>query len=59
MGDINSIFLGGTAMSLVITIFLGILVARTITQPIADMRKQAQAMAKGNYCSKGSCLWDG
>ena len=52
MNDINRIFLGGTAMSLVITIFLGILVARTITQPIADMRKQAQAMAKGNYSRK-------
>lgn len=52
MGEINRIFLGGTAMSLVITIFLGILVARTITQPIADMRKQAQAMAKGNFARK-------
>lgn len=52
MGEINRIFLGGTAMSLVITIFLGILVARTITQPIADMRKQAQAMAKGNFSRK-------
>ncbi|MFJ7737946.1 cell wall metabolism sensor histidine kinase WalK [Lysinibacillus sp. NPDC097287] len=52
VSDINSIFLGGTAVSLVITIFLGILVARTITQPIADMRKQAQAMAKGNFARK-------
>lgn len=52
MNDINRIFLAGTAMSLVITVFLGILVARTITQPIADMRKQAQAMAKGNYSRK-------
>ncbi|MFC9540636.1 cell wall metabolism sensor histidine kinase WalK [Lysinibacillus sp. NPDC056959] len=52
VNDINGIFLGGTAVSLVITIFLGILVARTITQPISDMRKQAQAMAKGNYSRK-------
>lgn len=52
MSEINRIFLGGTAMSLVITIFLGILVARTITQPIADMRRQAQAMAKGNFSRK-------
>ena len=52
MNDINQIFLGGTAMSLVITIFLGILVARTITQPIADMRKQAQAMAKGTILER-------
>jgi len=52
VNDINGIFLGGTAVSLVITIFLGILVARTITQPISDMRRQAQAMAKGNYSRK-------
>ncbi|MEQ6355588.1 cell wall metabolism sensor histidine kinase WalK [Lysinibacillus sp. M3] len=52
VNNINGIFLGGTAVSLVITIFLGILVARTITQPISDMRKQAQAMAKGNYSRK-------
>ena len=52
MSEINRIFLGGTAMSLVITIFLGILVARTITQPISDMRRQAQAMAKGNFSRK-------
>ncbi|MFB7159090.1 MULTISPECIES: cell wall metabolism sensor histidine kinase WalK [unclassified Lysinibacillus] len=52
VNEINRIFLGGTAVSLVITIFLGILVARTITQPISDMRKQAQAMAKGNYSRK-------
>ncbi|MGE8035874.1 cell wall metabolism sensor histidine kinase WalK [Lysinibacillus sp. KCTC 33748] len=52
VNDINRIFLGGTAVSMVITIFLGILVARTITQPISDMRKQAQAMAKGNYSRK-------
>jgi len=52
VNEINGIFLGGTAVSLVITIFLGILVARTITQPISDMRRQAQAMAKGNYSRK-------
>ncbi|WP_332650810.1 cell wall metabolism sensor histidine kinase WalK [Lysinibacillus sp. 54212] len=50
--DINSIFAVGTAMSLFITIILGILIARTITRPISDMRRQAQAMAKGNFSRK-------
>ena len=52
MNEINRIFAAGTAMSLVITIILGILVARTITRPISDMRKQAQAMSKGNFSRK-------
>ncbi len=52
MADINRIFAGGTALALLITIILGILVARTITRPISDMRKQAQAMAKGNFSRK-------
>lgn len=50
--DINGIFAVGTAMSLFITIILGILIARTITRPISDMRRQAQAMAKGNFSRK-------
>ncbi|MEO4055345.1 cell wall metabolism sensor histidine kinase WalK [Solibacillus sp. CAU 1738] len=52
MSEINRIFAAGTAMSLIITIILGILVARTITRPISDMRKQAQAMSKGNFSRK-------
>ncbi|MEG0471225.1 MAG: cell wall metabolism sensor histidine kinase WalK [Solibacillus sp.] len=52
MSEINRIFAAGIAMSLVITIILGILVARTITRPISDMRKQAQAMSKGNFSRK-------
>ncbi|MBQ0138052.1 MAG: cell wall metabolism sensor histidine kinase WalK [Kurthia sp.] len=52
LNEINRIFAAGIAMSLVITIILGILVARTITRPISDMRKQAQAMSKGNYSRK-------
>ena len=39
-------------MSLGITIILGILIARTITRPISDMRKQAQAMSRGNFSRK-------
>ncbi|MEK4701763.1 cell wall metabolism sensor histidine kinase WalK [Solibacillus sp. FSL R7-0668] len=52
LSEINRIFAAGIAMSLVITIILGILVARTITRPISDMRKQAQAMSRGNYSRK-------
>ena len=52
MNAINRIFAIGTVIALIITIILGILVARTITRPISDMRKQAQAMAKGNFSRK-------
>ena len=49
MNEINRILAGGTAVALVITVILGILIAQTITRPISDMRRQAQAMAKGNF----------
>ena len=52
MDEINQILAGGTAVSLGITIILGIFIARTITHPISDMRKQAQAMARGNFSRK-------
>ncbi|TQR20042.1 cell wall metabolism sensor histidine kinase WalK [Psychrobacillus vulpis] len=52
MNEINRILAGGTAVALVITIILGILIAQTITRPISDMRRQAQAMAKGNFSRK-------
>lgn len=52
MNEINQILAGGTAVALVITIVLGILIAQTITRPISDMRRQAQAMAKGNFSRK-------
>ena len=52
MNEINRILAGGTAVALAITIILGILIAQTITRPISDMRRQAQAMAKGNFSRK-------
>ncbi|MGE7623375.1 cell wall metabolism sensor histidine kinase WalK [Viridibacillus sp. NPDC096237] len=52
MNEINRILAGGTALALAITIILGIFIAKTITKPISDMRKQAQAMAKGNFSRK-------
>ncbi|MDQ0220966.1 cell wall metabolism sensor histidine kinase WalK [Peribacillus cavernae] len=52
MKQINQIFITGTAIALGITAILGILLARTITRPMSDMRKQALALAKGNYSRK-------
>ncbi|MBD7944897.1 cell wall metabolism sensor histidine kinase WalK [Psychrobacillus sp. FSL K6-2684] len=52
MNEINQILAVGTAVALVITIVLGILIAQTITRPISEMRKQAQAMSKGNFSRK-------
>lgn len=50
--EINQIFATGTAIALGVTAVLGILLAQTITRPMADMRKQALAMAKGNFSRK-------
>ncbi|MCZ2259056.1 cell wall metabolism sensor histidine kinase WalK [Sporosarcina sp. G11-34] len=52
MDEINQILAGGTAISLTITIIIGIFIAQTMTRPIADMRRQAQAMARGNFSGK-------
>lgn len=52
MKMINKIFATGTAIALSITAVLGILLAQTITRPIADMRRQALAMTKGNFSRK-------
>jgi len=52
MKTINGIFATGTAIALSITAVLGILLAQTIARPIADMKKQALAMAKGNFSRK-------
>lgn len=52
MKDINKILATGTGIALLFTAILGILLAQTITRPISDMRKQAQAMARGNFSRK-------
>ncbi len=52
MEEINKIFSTGTAIALVITAILGIFLARAITRPITDMRRQALALAKGNFSRK-------
>lgn len=52
MKTINKIFATGTGIALAITAVLGILLAQTITRPIADMKKHALAMSKGNFSRK-------
>ncbi|KUP09395.1 histidine kinase [Bacillus coahuilensis p1.1.43] len=52
MGNINEIFATGTFIALILTAILGVFLARTITRPISDMSKQAEAMAKGNFSRK-------
>ncbi|MEZ7172439.1 cell wall metabolism sensor histidine kinase WalK [Sporosarcina sp. OR05] len=50
--DINQILAGSVAVSLTITIIICIFIAQTFTRPISDMRRQAQAMAQGNFSRK-------
>ncbi|AXI11025.1 cell wall metabolism sensor histidine kinase WalK [Oceanobacillus zhaokaii] len=50
--DINQIFLQGSLLAISVSAFIGILVARTITKPIMEMREQAQTMAKGDFTQK-------
>ncbi|WP_174734672.1 cell wall metabolism sensor histidine kinase WalK [Mesobacillus harenae] len=52
MRDINKILATGTAIALIFTAILGVLLAQTITRPIVDMRKQALAMTRGNFSRK-------
>lgn len=50
--DITNIFITGTLIAMIITAVLGILLSRTITKPIVEMKRQADAMARGNYSRK-------
>ncbi|EAE9114018.1 cell wall metabolism sensor histidine kinase WalK [Listeria monocytogenes] len=50
--DITNIFITGTLIAMIITAVLGILLSRTITKPIIEMKCQAYAMARGNYSRK-------
>ncbi|HHY74911.1 MAG TPA: cell wall metabolism sensor histidine kinase WalK [Bacillus bacterium] len=49
MRVINGILASGTIIASAITALLGVFVARTITRPIADMRKQALVLAEGDF----------
>src|SRR5699024_7023594 len=50
--NINDIFFKGSILAISVSALLGILVARTITRPIIQMRRQAQLMAKGDFSQK-------
>ncbi|APH06796.1 cell wall metabolism sensor histidine kinase WalK [Bacillus weihaiensis] len=52
MRIINKILAAGTVLALVITAALGIFLARTITRPMTDMKKQAMELANGNFSRK-------
>ncbi|WP_349408987.1 cell wall metabolism sensor histidine kinase WalK [Pseudalkalibacillus sp. SCS-8] len=49
---LNEILANATIIALAITAFLGIILASTITRPLADMQKQAQVMARGDFTRK-------
>lgn len=49
---INEIFLKGSVIAFIVSAILGILVARAITKPIVEMRRQAQTMARGDFSQK-------
>lgn len=52
MKVVIQIFATGIVIALAITAVLGVLLAKTITRPISDMRKQAIALSKGNFSRK-------
>lgn len=49
---INKIFVKGSILAITVSAFMGILVARTITKPILEMRRQAKTMARGDFSQK-------
>ncbi len=49
---LNEILANATIIALAITALLGIILASTITRPLADMQKQAQVMARGDFTRK-------
>lgn len=58
MNEINAILVSATVIALIITAVLGILLARTITRPMADMRNHALVMARGDFSRKVSVYGD-
>jgi|SRR5690625_623464 len=49
---INETFIKGSAIALIVSVILGILVARAITRPVVEMRRQALTMARGDFSQK-------
>lgn len=52
LSSINTIFLNGTFIAIFISAIVGVLVARSITKPITEMREQAQILASGDFSQK-------
>lgn len=50
--NINGIFLNGTLIAIFVSAMVGILVARAITKPITEMRRQATIMSQGDFSQK-------
>lgn len=50
--DVNKLLAQSALIALVLTGLLGIIISRTITRPISDMRKQALVMARGDFTRK-------
>ena len=50
--EINNILVSGTLIALAITAVLVVLLARTITAPIKEMRKQSKRMARGDFSQR-------
>lgn len=45
----KNILIKATALALIITVIIGFLIARSITEPINDVTKKAERMAKGDF----------
>lgn len=58
LDEINKIFLKGSILAIVVSALLGILVARTITKPITEMRRQAKTVAQGDFTQKVNVYGD-
>ncbi|AOF48589.1 cell wall metabolism sensor histidine kinase WalK [Tetragenococcus halophilus] len=52
INDIALIFITSSVIAVFISMIVAVLVARSITQPIAEMRQQALRIAKGDYSRK-------
>lgn len=58
MNRVNQIFFSGTIIALVLTGVLGVILAHTITNPIQALKKQAEAVAEGQFDGKAPVLGD-
>lgn len=51
MENIFTIILGGLCLGLVLAVFLGLILSRTITSPIVSLKKRAEKIAAGEFDS--------